>query len=142
MSIKLSLLTLSMLAATSVAAFATPAIVNHNVNVRSGPGLEYRVIGQAWQGTSVDVTYCDDDEEWCLVNQSGWVRATYLTTGWGEGPFSEYHPEDANDLDAPTYWVNPSRRVTPYFAAPSLHRAMPMFDHRDCVSSGVAAMCL
>jgi uncharacterized protein YraI len=59
----------------STAFFAT---ANFRVNVRSGPGTEYTVLGQAQPGDALDITGRRADNRWLRVNfngQEGWVSA-------------------------------------------------------------------
>ncbi len=60
------------------AAAASPAIMTGTVNVRTGPGLYYQIIGKAYDGQPVDVQGCQ--QGWCYVNKAGpdgWVSARY-----------------------------------------------------------------
>ena len=64
---------------TTAAAMAAPAYASSNVNVRSGPGSNYRVIDSLRRGERVEVDYCRGS--WCYVVKSGpdgWVSANYL----------------------------------------------------------------
>lgn len=64
---------------SSVAALAAPAFATTNVNVRSGPGTGFGVIGVLSRGEGVDIDYCRGS--WCFVNRSGrdgWVSANFL----------------------------------------------------------------
>ncbi|WDR04022.1 SH3 domain-containing protein [Devosia algicola] len=59
---------------------AAPAEATANVNVRSGPGTNYRVVDTLMRGTSVDVGSCRGN--FCEVRNrrtSGWVSANYLS---------------------------------------------------------------
>ena len=52
------------------------------LNVREGPGTNYRVVDTLLQGTSVSATKCVPGGDWLLVEtdtqQVGWVNATYV----------------------------------------------------------------
>ena len=48
-------LLLAALAGSSVAALAAPAFATTNVNVRSGPGTDFGVIGVLARGEGVDI---------------------------------------------------------------------------------------
>lgn len=68
------------IAATS-AAWATPAAATTTLNVRSGPGTSFGVVGVLSPGQVVEVTECVSSG-WCHITQSGpngWVSSTYLT---------------------------------------------------------------
>jgi hypothetical protein len=67
-----------LLGSTSLAAAAL-ARVESDLNVRSGPGTEYRVVGVLPGGAPVDVGPCNGG--WCRVNYrgiSGFASASYL----------------------------------------------------------------
>lgn len=54
-----------VLALSTGMAAAAPATVETDLNVRSGPGLEYEVIGAMPAGATVDVMGCEAN--WCRV---------------------------------------------------------------------------
>lgn len=61
---------------------ALAATATASVNVRSGPGTQYRVVDTLSPGQRVSVT--DESGGWCEINQSGpdgWVSCRYLTDG-------------------------------------------------------------
>jgi uncharacterized protein YraI len=63
----------------STAASAADAFTTTNLNVRSGPGTNYAVIGTLGAGTRVHLDYCRDG--WCNVEQGilhGWASASHL----------------------------------------------------------------
>lgn len=63
---------------------AAAATVTNDLNLRSGPGTGYRVIGTMPQGAYVDVIGCDGS--WCRVNWQGavgYASASYLAGGGG-----------------------------------------------------------
>lgn len=64
------------LGATVATSFAADAYATGSVNVRSGPGTQYRVIDVLHRGDAVDVDYCRGT--WCATDV-GWVSANYLT---------------------------------------------------------------
>lgn len=58
-------------------ASAAPATATSGVNVRSGPGTSYQVIGGLSSGQRVDVQGCRSG--WCYINgPTGYVSASYL----------------------------------------------------------------
>ena len=60
----------------STSLFATS---NFTVNVRSGPGIQYTILGKARQGDAVDITGKLADGTWLRLNfngQEGWVLAS------------------------------------------------------------------
>ncbi|WP_246472746.1 SH3 domain-containing protein [Pelagibacterium limicola] len=65
----------------TVGAYAWTATATTSVNVRSGPGTNFRVIDVLQRGQQVEVEYCRGS--WCFVDQgrygpNGWVSANYL----------------------------------------------------------------
>lgn len=54
------------------------ATANFRVNVRSGPGTQYTVLGQARLGDALDITGRSANNQWLRVNfngQEGWISA-------------------------------------------------------------------
>ncbi|QIB35514.1 SH3 domain-containing protein [Ancylobacter pratisalsi] len=62
----------------TVAALARPAIVTTDLNVRSGPGTRYKIVGALRAGQRVDVGQCTSG--WCRVGR-GYASSRYLSTG-------------------------------------------------------------
>lgn len=64
--------------------FATPAEADQataSVNVRTGPGTQYRVVDTLYPGETVNISTCRSNG-WCLVEHNGpdgWVSARYLS---------------------------------------------------------------
>jgi hypothetical protein len=64
------------------AAAAAPAVVQGDLNMRSGPGTSYRVVSVIPEGTTVDVRGCTGS--WCRVSyggRAGYASANYLGGG-------------------------------------------------------------
>ncbi|WP_428030509.1 SH3 domain-containing protein [Ancylobacter sp.] len=59
-------------------AAASAAVVTRDLNVRAGPGTNFRIIGALPGGSRVDVGGCQGN--WCQV-AGGWVSASYLAGG-------------------------------------------------------------
>lgn len=79
--------TLAALAATTMVipvlpAQAARAVVTGNVNVRTGPSPDHRVIGRLRAGERVNVTRCAPSRRWCHVQsrrtRDGWVNSRFL----------------------------------------------------------------
>ena len=79
----------------SVALIAGPASALNafsptgHLNVRSGPGFQYPVVGQMQQNVPAAVTGCIQDYSWCSValgGVTGWASAPYLVTDAGGKP--------------------------------------------------------
>ncbi|WP_404402789.1 SH3 domain-containing protein [Pelagibacterium halotolerans] len=73
-----------MMLAMTAGAFAWQASAVTSLNVRSGPGTQFRVLDALYAGERVDVEYCRGG--WCFIHQydydpSGWVSANYLREG-------------------------------------------------------------
>src|SRR5215475_8198041 len=68
-------------------AAAAPAVVQSDVNLRAGPGIEYEVIGAMPGGATVNVRRCE--ASWCRVNFAGTVgyaSRAFLGLGATTGP--------------------------------------------------------
>jgi len=71
----------ALLVSSGLAA-AAPAVVTSSVNVRTGPGTGYDVIGALPSGAAVDVLRCGPD--WCQVafnGELGFASRSYLDLG-------------------------------------------------------------
>lgn len=70
------------LLALSSAASAVEAVATTNVNVRTGPGTTFSIVGQLSGGERVDIRECTA-ANWCFIDRNlgpdGWVSAAYLT---------------------------------------------------------------
>jgi len=94
------------------AAFAYPAAATAPVNVRSGPGTSYTVIGALSPGEGVAVERCAAG--WCLVadsGPSGWVSSAYLSTGEAPAVYAPTYVEPGYpayaDIPDTTYVPSP-----------------------------------
>ena len=70
---------LSLTASVSFA--ASPGFTTVDLNLRSGPGTGYRVIGVMPRGAAVTISDCSTS--WCRVSfgaKHGWASLTYLQT--------------------------------------------------------------
>ena len=77
----------SALVLSASAANAVPATAETSLNVRSGPGTEYEVVGTIPDGGTVDVRGCTGG--WCRVSfsgGSGYASRNYLAMAGGAGP--------------------------------------------------------
>lgn len=77
----------------TVAASARPAVVTTDLNVRSGPGTRYQVVGSLQAGQRVDVGQCASG--WCRVGR-GYASARYLQLG-GSGARVIVRPDYDDD---------------------------------------------
>ena len=72
----------SALAFSGAAYAQTSAMATTDLNVRSGPGPNYEVVGVIDAEGSVDIQRCVADESWCEVSYdgtTGWAYSDYLT---------------------------------------------------------------
>src|SRR5436305_15303170 len=68
------------------AAVAAPATVQTDLNVRSGPGTQFAVVGTVQGGETVDVAGCTG--RWCQISFSGgtgYANQSYLAMAGGGG---------------------------------------------------------
>ncbi len=73
---------------TATTAFSQPAFTTANVNFRSGPGTSYGTIGTIPEGSSVDLSDCNESGSWCAVNfngEQGFASGKYLELAEPEG---------------------------------------------------------
>jgi len=78
-----------LLALSTGMAAAAPAVVQSDVNLRAGPGIEYEVIGAMPGGATVNVRRCG--ASWCQVNFAGTVGfASRAFLGLGEATGAVY----------------------------------------------------
>ena len=65
----------------TAAAQAAPGFSTANVNMRTGPDVEYPAVDVIPEGDPVDIRGCLRDESWCDViwaGNRGWVYSEYL----------------------------------------------------------------
>src|ERR1700716_3842671 len=86
-TIRNTLLASGALLLSAGAAAAAPATVQSDLNVRSGPGAQYQVVGTVQGGETVDVAGCTG--RWCQISFSGgtgYANQNYLVMAGGGGP--------------------------------------------------------
>jgi uncharacterized protein YraI len=91
MTLKTTLLASAALLLSAGMAAAAPATARSDLNVRSGPGTEYGVVGTLQGGETVDVAGCTGS--WCQVSFSGgtgYASANYLAMAGEGGPGPGY----------------------------------------------------
>ena len=111
------------------AALAVPATAQTDLNVRSGPGTQYQVVGSIQDGETVDVGSCTGS--WCRVSfsgGSGYASRRYLAMGGGApGPAVAAAPYVYDDGDYNDYGYYDDG----YAYGPSAYiYANPRFRHR------------
>jgi uncharacterized protein YraI len=70
----------------AAAAQQTPVTATTDLNVRSGPGSQYPVVGVIGAGQSTTISGCIEKAKWCAINEgdgTGYVYADYLTADIG-----------------------------------------------------------
>jgi uncharacterized protein YraI len=99
-------------------ASAAPATTTSNVNVRSGPGPDFRVIDNLRAGTPVDVGECRGS--WCSISTrgtDGWVSASFLDRGGrGGGVLGPVGPSFGITIGPNGVQINPGNDQRPSLA--------------------------
>lgn len=70
---------------------AADAIATKNLNYRSGPGVNYTVLGSVAAGQPMSVSMCKG--KWCLINfagRSGWSSSNFLAFSTGREVYQRY----------------------------------------------------
>jgi uncharacterized protein YraI len=136
MTLKKTVLTLGLavmaLGATAAGAYAATAYATGSVNVRTGPGTNYRVVDQLHRGERVDVLGCRGS--WCRVAKpgpDGWVSANYLTSG---GRYDDDYYDDDYVV------VQPRHRYRPRVHFPDYYDDYPSASF--CLGGPNASFCL
>ena len=82
-------------ALTTTAALAAPGIASVNANVRSGPGIGYRIVDTLTKGEYVIVKDCG--ASWCTIShigKDGYVsRALIYNPYYGSKAFYQFAPK-------------------------------------------------
>lgn len=87
------------------AAAATSAFATTDLNLRSGPGPQYDIVGVIDGSTEAMVEGCLAEANWCQVTyngQSGWASGEYLAHSL-EQPVPVYSPESQVEVSTVTY---------------------------------------
>ncbi|GIL00900.1 MAG: hypothetical protein BroJett030_07990 [Alphaproteobacteria bacterium] len=127
--------------APAVGLGAAPAYVTTDLNLRQGPGVEYPRYTTIPGGAAVEVLYCNEVVNWCMVGwrgMEGWVSAIYLAYVRQEvyrpapppvvvvPPTVEIYP------DYPRYWYGQPRYRDRYYGKDDRrHRDYRDRRHRD-----------
>jgi uncharacterized protein YraI len=75
-----------MAASATAAIAATGATAVTELNIRSGPGPQFEVIGLVSSNEQVMVTGCIQGSKWCTLDNGGWVYSDYLTADLSGSP--------------------------------------------------------
>ena len=95
----------AILLSTGMAAAAT-VVASADLNLRSGPGIQYPVIAVIPDGLAVSATGCRAD--WCRVDfrgEVGWASAAYLSGAATVAPAYSYDYSSPYSY-APDYWLS------------------------------------
>lgn len=85
-TLKGTLPVVALLLSTGVAAAQVTAMATTDLNIRSGPGPEYPVVGVIGGSQEATVHGCIENSKWCQVDHAGvqgWSYSDYLTTTVG-----------------------------------------------------------
>jgi len=72
-----------------IASAAMTAAATADLNIRSGPGPQYPVVGVVNANETVTLTGCIEGSKWCTIDQGGaegWVYSDYLTADVSGSP--------------------------------------------------------
>jgi uncharacterized protein YraI len=126
----------NLLLCLPLSAFALDGYVSANVNLRSGPGLDYPVVSVLPQWTGLQVMGCVNGYAWCDVQvgpDRGWIYAEYLQSMSNNEPV--YVNDYAVQLGVPivtfsigTYWDS-YYRTRPWYSQRSywIGRPSPVY---------------
>lgn len=78
---------LAFLLASAAAAAAFPATASSSLNIRSGPGANFRIVGSIPAGETVEVT--GTSGRWYRIS-GGWVNGNYLVAGAQSDAYPAY----------------------------------------------------
>lgn len=97
-----------MVLAMTAGAFAWEAFATTSVNVRSGPGTNYRVVDVLQRNQLVDVEYCRSG--WCFIKTgdrwgtTGWTSQNYLRQAGSNWQPPRPQPPTWNPAPRPPHW--------------------------------------
>jgi hypothetical protein len=78
-------------------------VINTTANIRSGPGTQYEIVGQAQTGDSVTVVACNVDCSWLKLDNGNWIAAFLVdlvgTTGSSGNGRTRSNAIDPDDLE-------------------------------------------
>jgi uncharacterized protein YraI len=82
------------------------AYTANDLNLRDGPGTEFRVLTTMPQGAEVRVLYCASDQTWCYLqfqNHVGWASSRYLTSSPPQYAHAPQQPQYQPSYQQPQY---------------------------------------
>ncbi|PYE85783.1 SH3 domain-containing protein [Pseudoroseicyclus aestuarii] len=101
-----ALLTGSLLAVPALAQTVTSATATTDLNIRSGAGVGYDVVGFIPNGETADLMGCTEGSTWCEVTYdgtTGWASGGYLSAEAEGSPTVIYQNEAGLDIATVTY---------------------------------------
>lgn len=147
-----------MVAVMSVGAYAWDAVATTSLNVRSGPGTQYRVVQVLQRGERVDVEYCRSG--WCFLdmgwNGNGWASQNYLAQAgawqpprpqpqpphWRPNPPRPQPPHWTPGPSRPPHWNNPRPPRPPQWNNPRPPRPQPAPPSEVCFNGPNGYFCI
>lgn len=76
----------ALLASTGLAAAQVTATATADLNIRTGPGPQYPVVGVIGAAEETTINGCLEGSKWCQVSHAGvegWAYSDYLTASFG-----------------------------------------------------------
>ena len=120
----------------STAAQARTVVITNNLNVRTGPGTQYEVIGVLPAGAQAWIGSCSGN--WCNVSLNGlrgWSNASYLAPGYRPPPVVVvpspiYRPPYYGGYRPPYYGHRPPYHYPPHHRPPGNCKIAPGYPCR------------
>ncbi|EKF41759.1 DUF1236 domain-containing protein [Nitratireductor indicus] len=76
----------ALMALTGIAAADVTAVAVTDLNIRSGPGPQYPIVGAIGANQEAVIGGCQEGSKWCVVSYNGvdgWAYSDYLTAPFG-----------------------------------------------------------
>ncbi|MCR4268693.1 DUF1236 domain-containing protein [Nitratireductor sp. ZSWI3] len=86
MFLKSTAVAATLIAFTGLAAAEVVAVATTDLNIRSGPGPQYPIIGAIGSNEEAVIEGCQEGSKWCMVTHDGlegWAYSDYLTAPFG-----------------------------------------------------------
>ncbi len=132
----LALLLLLLTVGIAAAQEAQVGVVNHNANLRAGPGTNYAVVGSAPLGTTVRIAGANSAGDWYHLSSGKWIAAFLVDINGAGGalPVPTLTPAPAG-LPRPTATAVPAKApaAAPPAAPPAAPAAAPSAGGSDFV---------
>jgi len=105
----------ALFALSGVAAAQSTATATTDLNIRSGPGPEYPVVGVIGASQQTNINGCIQGSKWCQVSHNGvegWAYSDYLTASFSGGQTVVLTERPADAVPAITYETTASTEGT------------------------------